>query len=85
MSFGFDKVIRIGVAASFASISRIALRSTGRFYDFALVVVSFGFDKISVVTISATRTFIYGITFLRAGRRNHRIPCVVVIDREFIR
>ena len=85
MSFGFDKVIRIGVAAGFASISRIALRSTGRFYDFALVVVSFGFDKISVVAIAATRTFIYCIAFLRAGRRNHRIPCVVVIYREFIR
>ena len=59
MTFGFYKVIRIGVAAGFASVSRIALRSTSRFYDFALVVVSFGFDKISVVTISATRTFIY--------------------------
>ena len=85
MSFGFDKVIRIGVAAGFASISRIALRRTGRLYDFTLVVVSFRFNKISVVTISATRTFIYSITFLRAGRRNHRIPCVVVIYRKFIR
>ena len=85
MSFGFDKVIRIGIAAGLTSVPRIALRRTGRFYDFALVVVSFGFDKISVVTIAATRTFIYGITFLRAGRRNHRIPCVVVIYREFIR
>ena len=59
MSFGFDKVIRIGITAGFASISRIALRRASRFYDFTLVVVSFGFDKISVVTISATRTFIY--------------------------
>ena len=85
MSFGCYKVIRIGIATGFASVPCIALRRTGRFYDFALVVVTFGFDKISVVTIAATRTFIYGIAFLRAGRRNHRIPCVVVIYREFIR
>ena len=85
MTFGFDKVIRIGIAAGFTSISRIALRRTSRFYDFVLVVVPFGFDKISVVTIAATRTFIYCITFLRTSRSNHRIPCVVVIYREFIR
>ena len=78
MSFRFYEMIRISVAAGFTSISRIALRSTGWLYDFALVIVSFGFDKISVVTISATRTFIYCIAFLRTSRRNHRIPCVVV-------
>ena len=85
MTFGFDKVIRIGIAAGFTSISRITLRSTGRFYDFTLIVVSFCFNKISVVAIAATRAFIYRIALLRAGRSNHRIPCIVVIDREFIR
>ena len=34
MSFRFDKVIRIGIAAGFASVPRIAMRRTGRLYDF---------------------------------------------------
>ena len=85
MSFGFYEMIRISVAAGFTGVPRIALRRSSWFYDFTFVVVSFGFGIISVITVAAARAFIYCITLLRTGRSNDRIPCVIVIDREFIR